>query len=219
MNLFSQIFDMPNAEVRSHSELTITRIQITDDYTIVYLKNQNMLMKDAWACVDRKTSIRTSDDVKHFLLRAENIPTCPDLYRFDSLGQILEFTLYFPPVDSRKGRIDLVEDCDQSCFFFRGIILDNKLNRDIHAYDEAYAFYEKKEFENSIRIFSGIVEDIPENPTHIYSFSYYYLVLSCHELGDKKDAAKWFEKLKSSSLPDKASIIKRIEELEIFEDN
>lgn len=214
----SQVFDMPNAEVKSHAELTITRIQITDDYTIVYLRNQNMLLKDAWACVDRKTSIRTSDDVKHFLLRAENIPLCPDLFRFDSLGQIHEFILYFPPVDSRKGRIDLVEDCDQSCFFFRGIILDNKLNRDIHAYDEAYAFYLKKEFENSIRIFSGIVEDIPVNPTHIYGFSYYYLVLICNESGDKKGAEDWFEKLKSSGLPNTTSIIKRIEELGIFDE-
>ena len=212
----SQVFDMPNAEVKSHTELDITRIRITDDYTIIYLRNQNMLLKDAWACVDRKTSIRTSDNAKHFLLRAENIPLCPDLFRFDSLGQILEFTLYFPPIDASKGRIDLVEDCEQSCFFFRGIILDNKLNRDIHAYDEGYAFYEKKDFENSIRIFSGIVEDIPENPTHIYGFSYYYLVLICHESEDKKGAADWYKKLKSSGLPNIASIIRRIEELEIF---
>ncbi len=214
----SQVFDMPNAEVKSHAELVITRIEITSDYTIVYLRNQNMLVKDAWACVDQKTSIRTSDNEKHWLIRAENIPACPELHRFDSLGEILEFTLYFPPIDPTKGRIDLVEDCEQSCFFFQGIILDNRLNRDIHAYDEAYDLYLKKDFEASRTIFSEIIQDIPDNPTHIYSFAYYYLILIGHETGDKKGAEKWLEELKASGLPDRQSIIRRIEEMGIIEE-
>ena len=214
----SQVFEMPNAEVKSHAELIITRIEITSDYTIVYLWNQNMLVKDAWACVDRKTSIRTSDDVKHLLIRAENIPICPQLHRFDSLGEILEFTLYFPPIDPYKGRIDLVEDCEQSCFLFQGIILDNRLNHDIHSYDEAYALYLRKEFEASSRIFSEIVRDIPDNPTHIYSFAYYYLVLISHETGNNQGAVEWYEKLKASGLPDRHSIIRRIEEMGIIDE-
>lgn len=217
VNGISQVFEMPNAETKSHAELTITRIQITSDYTIVHLRNQNMLVKDAWACVDRKTTIQTSDKVKHLLLRAENIPLCPELHRFDSLGEILEFTLYFPPIDPSKGRIDLVEDCEQSCFFFQGIILDNRLNSDIHAYDEAYDLYLKKEYEASRKIFSGIVQDIADNPTHIYSFAYYYLILISHEGGDRKGAKEWFEKLKASGLPDRHSIIQRIEEMGIIE--
>jgi len=214
---YSQVFEMPNAEVKSHAELTITRIQITDDYTIIFLRNQNMLVKDAWACVDRKTTVRTSDNVHHLLIRAENIPICPQLHRFDSLGEILEFTLYFPPIDPGKGRIDLVEDCEQSCFFFQGIILDNRLNRDIQAYDEAYDLYLKNEFEASRRIFSEIVRDIPDNPTHIYSFSFYYLILISHEAGDTNGAFEWLEKLKASGLPDRHSIIRRIEEMGILE--
>ncbi len=213
-----QVFEMPGAEAKSHAELTITRIQITSDYTIVHLRNQNMLVKDAWACVDRKTTIRTSDEVNHLLLRAENIPLCPELHRFDSLGEILEFTLYFPPIDPSKGRIDLVEDCEQSCFFFQGIILDNRLNRDIHSYDEAYDLYLKKEFESSRKIFTGIVQDIPDNPTHIYSFAYYYLILISHETGDNKGAAEWLKKLKASGLPDRHSIIRRIDEMGVIEE-
>jgi len=218
MNAHSQIFEMPNAEVKSHAELTITRIQITNDYTIVYLRNQNRLIKDAWACVDRNTTIQTSDNKQHLLIRAEGIPICPGLHRFDSLGEILEFVLYFPSIDPEKGRIDLVETCDQSCFFFRGIILDNRLNQDIHSYDEAYEFYINKDFKAAIKVFSGIVQDIPDNPTHIYSFSYYYLILSSHEMGDRKETIEWFEKLKSSNLPDKNSIVTRIEEIGIFDD-
>lgn len=217
-SLISQVFDMPNAEVKSHAELVITRIEITSDYTIVHLRNQNMLVKDAWACVDRKTSIRTSDEVQHLLIRAENIPICPQLHRFDSIGEILEFVLYFPPIDPAKGRIDLVEDCEQSCFFFQGIILDNRLNRDIRAYDEAYDLYLKKEFEASRRIFSEIIRHIPDNPTHIYSFSYYYLILISYESGDNKGAAEWLEKLKASGLPDRHSIIQRIEEMGILQE-
>ncbi len=215
---FAQVIEMPNAEVKSHAELTITRIQITSDYTIVHLRSQNMLVKDAWACVDKNTSIRTSDDVKHWLIRAEDIPICPALHRFDSLGEILEFTLYFPPIDPTKGRIDLVEDCEQSCFFFQGIILDNRLNRDIHAYDEAYDLYLKKDFEASRKIFSDIVRDIPDNPTHIYSFAYYYLILISHEAGDTDGAAEWFKKLKASGLPDRHAIILRIEEMGIIDE-
>ena len=216
--LYSQVFESPNAEVKSHAELTINRIQITADYTIVYLRNQNRLMKDAWACVDRNTTIRTSDNKQHLLIRAEGIPICPGLHRFDSLGEILEFALYFPSIDPEKGRIDLVETCDQACFFFRGIILDNRLNQDIRSYDEAYEFYINKDFKAAINVFSGIVQDIPDNPTHIYSFSYYYLILSSHEIGNRKGSLEWFEKLKSSDLPDKNSIVIRIEELKIFDD-
>jgi hypothetical protein len=217
LSTHSQVFEMPNAEVKSHAELVITRIEITSDYTIVHLRNQNMLVKDAWACVDRKTTLRTSDNFHHVMIRAENIPICPQLHRFDSLGEILEFTLYFPPIDPSKGRVDLVEDCEQSCFFFQGIILDNRLNRDIHSYDEAYDLYLKKDFESSRKIFSGIVQDIPDNPTHIYSFSFYYLILISQETGDNQGAAEWFEKLKASGLPDRHSIIQRIKEMGILE--
>lgn len=216
MYVHPQVFEMPNAEMKSHEELTITRIQITPDYTIIHLKNQNMLERDAWACVDSRTVIQTSDKIQHSLIRAENIPLCPATHQFDSIGENLEFALYFPAIDPGKGRIDLVEVCDQSCFFFQGIILDNRLNHDIHAYDEAYDLYLKKEFKASLRIFSEIVRDIPDNPTHIYGFCYYYLVLISHEIGDNKGSAEWFEELKISELPDKNSIVRRIEELGIF---
>jgi TolA-binding protein len=212
----SQVFEMPNAEMKSHEELTITLIQINADFTIIHLKNQNMLERDAWACVDPRTVIQTSDKIQHSLIRAENIPLCPATHQFDSIGEILEFALYFPAIDPGKGRIDLVEVCDQSCFFFQGIILDNRLNHDIYAYDEAYELYLKKEFKAAMKIFSEIVEDIPNNPTHIYGFSYYYLVLISNEMEDNNGADEWFEKLKISGLPDANTIIRRIEELGIF---
>lgn len=214
---WAQVFEKPNAEIQSHTELTITRIDVTSDYTIVHLRNRNMLVTDAWACVDRNTIIRTSDNRQYSLIRAENIPFCPMKHRFDSLGEILEFTLYFPPVDPSKGRIDLVEICDQSCFFFKGIILDNKLNRDIHSYERAFNLYLEKDYPAARDILVEIVQEIPENPTHIYGFSYYYLILISHELGKSKETEAWYRELKNSTLPDRETIIRKIEELGIID--
>lgn len=212
----SQVIERPVSETKSHAELIITSIEINGNYTIFHLKTRNMLVVDGWACVDQRTVIRTSDNLQHSLIRAENIPLCPERHYFDSLGEVLEFTLYFPAVDSRAGPIDLVEQCDQSCFFFKGIILDNKINQDIHSYEKAFELYRKKEYEQALPVFEGIIREIPAKPSHVYGFSYYYLILGNYETGKLEKASFWYTELRNSGLADKNSFIKRIEELGIF---
>jgi len=214
--VFSQVFENPYAEFKSHDDLTIVQIEINKNYTLIDLSVENKLESGGWFCVGKKVVLKTSDNKEYSMIRSENIPGCPDKYKFKFTGEVLNFSLYFPPIDPGKGPIDITEICDEACFFFKGVILDKKLNTDIRLFEKGLEFYGRGEYQAAIKNLKLVLEEIPPKPTHVYGFSYYYIILSFLKLDKKNEAEQWFEKLKKSDLPDKQSFISKIEEMRVF---
>jgi|LGOV01.1.fsa_nt_gb hypothetical protein len=208
-NLFAQEYPFPVAEEFNQAELKLVNISINDTETIVTLSVVNKMESGAWYCADENIYLYSKELNKRFYITGkENIPTCPEKHEFTSVGEKLVFKLQFPSLKYAGNRIDLIEDCNNSCFYFKDIILDNKLSSDIHLFDFALNQYENGDFPQSAINFEKIIHNIPTNPTHVYGFAFSYLYKIALQNGNQTEADKWKAKFMDSSLPNKDYYLK-----------
>jgi len=205
---FSQEYYYPTAVELSHPELVIKRIYFNDKNTVVELSVTNNIM-GGWFCADRNIYLFNKIENKRYNLKgSDNIPNCPDKYEFKRIGEKLEFALFFEKIDNHGERIDLIEDCSNSCFYFRDILLDNDKNRDIHLFETSVIQFEAGNINQSEVNFTKIIQDIPNNPTHVYGFAYSYLYKISLQRGDRAKAEKWKSEFMKSNLPNKDYYLK-----------
>ncbi|MBN1988786.1 MAG: hypothetical protein JW783_05310 [Bacteroidales bacterium] len=203
-----QTIDKPAVVEQSHKDMLIESITFYPDSTVFIVSIENKLAVGGWFCIDQNTYLEVPKKMARYKVRKQKgAPTCPTSHGFKKIGEVLRFSLVFNAVSPSTRTLNLVESCDKACFYFKGIILDTKLNADIKLYEEGVKLYADDRIDAAIDCFSRIVEVIPSNPIHVYGYSYYNLI---HIYADKKDsqsAAFWFDQLKKSGLPDKQYFI------------
>lgn len=201
----------PSVAEVSHPELVIDKISFYGDSTVVNLTLENKLDKGGWFCADKNVYIENPQTRQRFTLKkSAGIPTCPNNHSFSKKGEKLSFTLVFPYVPSDLRTLNLVEDCNKSCFSFRGIILDDKLNADIRAFNQGMEYYTSNKIDKAIECFAKVVEVIPAYPTHVYGYAFYHLVVIYQTQNNNEKAKFWFANLERSPLPDKQYFIDEI---------
>ena len=216
LSSFAQVYKNPIASKKSHPELEITQIAITDTNTIISLKVTNKRNEGGWFCADDNIYIKNTKGTEIYkLINAENIPICPDQFKFSYSGQTLEFSLYFPPISDQIKFIDLIEDCSNACFSFYGIILDNEHNEKIRAFERGFELYQNQQKTEAITFFEKVISGKMSIDSHIYGLSYYYLIVIYHELGNTEKVTFWYQKLLNSNLEEKDTFIKELERLGI----
>jgi hypothetical protein len=206
-----QIYEKPVAAEQSHADLIIEKIEATHDNTLVILSITNQMQSGGWFCADNNIILKNSKGNQEYkLVRSENIPICPLKHEFKRKGEILQFSLYFPPIDTSIVFIDLIENCDQACFSFRGIILDNVHNKKVIAFEKALDLFTRGAINESIPLFKHVLDGQPTIESHIFGLSYFYLVLSYQSLNDKANTDFWYNLLKDSDVPLKSDILKEL---------
>lgn len=212
----AQIYESPIAAKQNIAELEITKIEITDIETIISLKVTNQLSSGGWFCANKNIYIKNTEGTEIYqLVKTENIPTCPDQFEFAYSGQTLEFNLYFDKISEKIKFIDLIENCDNSCFSFYGIILDNMHNEKIRAFETGFELFQNTEFANSIPFFEKTLEGPHTIESHIYGLSYYYLILIYNDMKNIEKLNSLYNELLNSKIKDKETIIKELENKEI----
>jgi len=211
-HLNAQVYNKPIAGKQSHPELEITKIEINQTETVVSLKITNKLSNGGWFCADKNIYIKDTKGTKTLnLIKSENIPTCPDQFEFSYSGQTLEFKLFFPPIPKEIRFIDLIEDCNNECFSFNGIILDNLHNENIRTFETGFDMYQNKNLEEAISHFEKVASNKSTVESHIYGLSYYYLILIYHDQGNYDQQNKFLNLLLDSEIEDKETFIKELE--------
>lgn len=206
--IFGQTYNYPVSVEVSHPELVIEKISFTDKSTSVELSVTNNML-GGWFCADKNIYVFNKVENKRYdLVRSENIPSCPDKYNFSKVGEKLRFTLFFDKIENYGERIDLIEDCTNSCFYFKDILLDNDKNRDIHLFETSVVQFESGNINEAESNFTQIIQDIPDNPTHVYGFAYSYLYKIALQRGDKSRAEEWKSEFMKSNLPNKEYYLK-----------
>lgn len=206
------IIENPAVAEQSLAELIITRVSIFNDSTVIDLSVENKLAQGGWYCADKKIYIESSKKHERFnIIRAHGIPRCPSVHNFKSIGERLNFTLVFPNIPEGTELLNLIEDCDKSCFSFKNIILNEKLNRDIRLYTQGVELYAGNKTNEAIDVFTKVVERIPANPTHVYGYSYFNLIRIYYNAGNKVTAKFWLDQLEKSTLPDKQYFINSLQ--------
>jgi hypothetical protein len=198
INLFSQIYNQPNAALKSHETLVISKVEIQPGATIVYLSVENKRIEGGNFCADKNIYIIYPDGSRLKLTKAKNIPVCPDAYNFKSVGEKLQFTLEFPSLKPGIKWFDLIEDCSSNCFWFYGITLDNELNKNL---DEAFSLASKGQPADNINLFKNILDTIDSLDLGIEGLLYINLINSSVENADKVGAEVWYKRLVASHAP------------------
>lgn len=202
------IIKEPAVAEQSHQDLNIIQICLYKDSSVIYLSVENKMTQGGWFCADKNIYIENPKDHKHLkIIKTMGIPTCPSAYNFTREGEKLNFSLVFPQIPSETKLLNLIEDCDKSCFRFNGIILDEKLNNDIKLYNRGIELYAANNTPEAINCFMKVVEAIPEFPTHVYGYSYFNLIRIYATKGDKETSRRWLYQLEKSTLPDKQYFI------------
>jgi hypothetical protein len=203
---FSQSILAPNTALKSHETLDIIKIVTTEEKTEIFLKVENRITGGNF-CADKNIYIVYPDGTRSLLIASKGIPVCPDTYKFKMPGEQLDFVLTFPPVRQGTGSVNLIEDCQQNCFSFYGIILDNSLNKKI---DDAFALAENNEPAKAAVTFTKIAEETASSNPGAAGLLYMNIVRLYKETENYVKAFEWYKKLESSGLPETSLYLKNL---------
>ncbi len=121
--IYSQTIVKPNYALKSHETLEILKVDAGPTKTVINFSIENRIEKGEF-CADKNIFIIYPDGTKLKLTGSTGIPVCPATYKFKYIGEVLGFTLSFPPLKPGTGWIDIVEDCESNCFSFYGVSLN-----------------------------------------------------------------------------------------------
>lgn len=115
--------DVQNPQVvkSTNEDLTITRVQVTQEQTIVDFEYDNSVTHPAWVTISPYTYIYNAG-IKYTMTKAEGIPIEPEKHYFRSASETLRFRLTFPPLPKDATQFDLIES-ESSTWKFYGIKL------------------------------------------------------------------------------------------------
>jgi hypothetical protein len=198
VSIYSQTYTQPNIALKSHETLVISKIELTIEKTLIYLSVENQRNEGGSFCADKKIYLLYPNGSRLNLKRAQNIPVCPDSYKFKSVGEKLQFTLEFPPLTPGTKWIDIIEDCTSNCFWFYGVTLDNELNKRL---DEAFELASKGQPAGNIILFKKILDDIDSQDLGIEGLLYINIINAAAEDANNVDMAKWYKRMVSSHAP------------------
>ena len=196
-HIHSQTVVQPDYGLKSHETLTISKIVLTPEKTVISLAIENRLTGGAF-CADKNIWLMDSEGARLKLKKATGIPQCPESYKFKMIGEKLQFTLEFPPLKTGTKWVDLIEECSDNCFSFYGVTLDVDLNSKI---DEALSIAENGEILRAITLYKKIVESLPSSENGIKGALYTDIITLSLETGDKAGAEEWYRKMVLSEAP------------------
>jgi hypothetical protein len=205
-NINSQTCNHPNIGLKSHETLEISKVEITEQRTVISLSIENR-RTEGYFCADKNVFIIYPDGTRSKLTSSKGIPVCPETYKFKTIGEKLNFELTFPPLNQDTQWIDLIEDCTENCFSFYGVCLNSDLNKKI---DDASVLAENEEPAKALMSFIKIANAIDSKNSGIKGMLYINIIKLAKETANIPKATEWYNKLKSSVIPRKELYIKHL---------
>lgn len=193
----SQVFNQPAVGLKSVQTMEVLKIEVSQDETVLYLSVENRI-KGGTFCADKNIFIICPDGSKLKMLKASGIPRCPDTYRFKKEGEILEFSLAFPPLAAGTHWIDVVEECNDNCFSVYGILLNDEFSRKI---DAAVAYVNRGQTDSAIGAYTKLIAEAGTNEAGIAGSLYSDLISLLYGKGYTASAADYYHRLSVSSVP------------------
>jgi hypothetical protein len=209
--VLSQTFSQPNYGLKSHETLIIRKVELTDQSCKFYLSIENKI-PNGYFCADKDIFIIYPDGTRNRLVSSENIPVCPETHKFSAPGEKLDFTLTFPPLKPGTEWIDLIEDCNNNCFSFYGVTLDEDINRKL---DEAFTLVDNNEKGKALAKFIELAGDTGKKNPGIEGFIYVNIITLEKAAGNDTMASQWYQKMKTSGAPRLERYIKYLNSLGI----
>ncbi|MCJ7447590.1 MAG: hypothetical protein MUO72_07855 [Bacteroidales bacterium] len=193
----AQVIIQPNYGLKSHETLEIRNIELTSSTTTFYLSIENRIPNGNF-CADKNIFMIYPDGSRSKLASSTGIPVCPDTYKFKTIGEKLDFILTFPPLKPDTKWVDILEECNEDCFSFYGVTLDNELNRKL---DDIFSKASKGKPSDNINLFTALLDSIDNQNLGIEGLLYINIINAAVEEADKVNAIVWYKRLASSGAP------------------
>ncbi len=135
----------PTFSSREVPNCDIVKIERNNYNTTVYFRYTapTTYEKGGWVCAGGDFFIRDFyTKTKYKLIKANNIPICPQKYNFDYEGQKLEFNLVFQALPNSTSKIDIIEDEVNAGFNFFGVNLSSNSSYNAPSYPSNYSSYD-----------------------------------------------------------------------------
>jgi hypothetical protein len=116
----AQVYLNPNYGAKSLQEVEITKIEITDKYTIIHFYFETKDPKYAgWISLSKNMYIKNAKThEKHYLIKASNIPILPE--RLDFTGPYKrKFKAYFPSISPATETMHIIEEATNGFNFYK----------------------------------------------------------------------------------------------------
>lgn len=126
VQVFGQRISNPKIRKSEVPYCKILSIDINQDNTTVYFDytSPNTYINGGWVCAGDNFFIRDNETgKKYFLIKANNIPICPQKHSFSRQGESLRFNLVFQPLPKTCKEIDIIENLSGGGFNFYGVNL------------------------------------------------------------------------------------------------
>lgn len=157
-------------------------------------------------CVNKNTTLIAGG--LHYKLQSfENIPECPEVHEFEFIGDNLIFHLHFPPIPSGINIIEISENCNDNCFYFKGLIIDQKMNDELNS---AFEYYESGMLLEGLAEYKDLLIKYEEKEPALEALSYFYIVKILEEIGNDQESFKWFESFLEKDIPDSEWVIEKL---------
>ena len=190
--LHSQVIPEPNYGLKSHETLSIEKVELRRDATVISLSIENKIANGSF-CVDRRTYLVDPARNRYRMTGAAGIPLCPTSYNFKMPGEKLAFQLTFPSLPGEPVYIDIQEDCTDHCFSFYGVTLNEYINS---RFDEPFSMAQRGETSKAIGRFEAVSE-VVASYSGLKALAFFNIIRLSHETGDEQKAAEWYLKLKN----------------------
>jgi hypothetical protein len=197
LKVFPQTFNLPNYALKSHETLEISKVEMSPEKTVIYMSIENRIVGGNF-CADRNINLIYPDGGKIKLKKASGIPVCPENYKFKNIGEIVQFTLEFPPLKPETKWIDIVEECASNCFWFYGVTLDNDLNNKL---DDVFTLASKGKPAENITLFKTLLDSIDNQNLGIEGLLYINIINAAGQDADEVNKIFWYKRLASSYAP------------------
>lgn len=208
--LFAQQISNPAFAMLSQHPLKILKIEISEENTTIHLSIENQIVNGNF-CADKNIFIQDLvSNKKYKLIKAQDIPVCPASYRFNYIGEVLNFKLVFPKIDSTVKYINLIEDCNQACFYIKGIMLDQKTNNDLSL---AYNYFKDGKLELAYQTFKIALKN---NPEYNFGFIHYSMIHVLIEKNDFPAAKKLYTEIINSNFEDRLELIEKLKKQRFY---
>jgi len=192
-----QTYIQPNYALKSHETMSINKVELTREKTIVSVSIENRIT-GGYFCADRNIYLIDPSGEKYKLIRAAGVPVCPESYTFKKIGEVLNFTLEFPLLKPDTKWVDIIEECTSNCFRIYGVTLDTELNQKL---DEAFLKAETGKPAENMILFSKILDEIGSQNLGIEGLLYLNIINAAVEDSDNVNAVVWYKRLAASKAP------------------
>jgi hypothetical protein len=193
----AQTIENPNFSLKSHETLEISKVVTDSKSTKFYMRIENRIEGGRF-CADRNIYIIYPDGKRSNMISSSGIPNCPNAYQFKYIGEHLDFVLTFSPLRPGTEWIDLVEGCNENCFSFYGITLNEDLNVEIN---DAFAKTGTLKPEDAMNYFINILEKTDDQNLGSEGLLYLNIITLATKAGDTAKAAEWYNRFRLSGAP------------------